>query len=267
MELLVFVKQVPDDSVEVKLDSSTGAPDLNGVLPVVNAFDTYAMEMAVRFKEANGGAITVATIGDDKAVQAIRDCLAVGADKGFLLKDDSFTDSDAAAKAYILSKAVKKLEAMNDVKYDIIFCGKESTDYTGGMVGVLLAHELCIAGITDVIAVDQAADGVSFNQMTDTGYNVVSAAIPAVVTIQKPDYDPRYPSIKSKLKARKTEVPVISAAELETDASKVGAAGSPTKVLGLREPPKKQAGIKIQEEAVADSVQKAIAVMREAKVL
>ena len=116
MELLVFAKQVPDDSVEVKLDSSTGAPDLNGVLPVVNAFDTYAMEMAVRFKEANGGAVTVATIGDDKAVQAIRDCLAVGADKGFLLKDDSFTDSDAAAKAYILSKAVKKLEAMNGVK-------------------------------------------------------------------------------------------------------------------------------------------------------
>ena len=135
------------------------------------------------------------------------------------------------------------------------------------MVGLLLAHELCIAGITDVIAVEQAADGVSFNQMTETGYNVVNAAIPAVVTIQKPNYDPRYPTIKSKLKARKTEVPVISAAELETDASKVGAAGSPTKLLGLREPPKKQAGIKIQEESVADSAQKAIAVMREAKVL
>lgn len=267
MELLVFIKQVPDDSVEVKLDSSTGMPDLNGIVPVVNAFDTYAMEMAVRFKEANGGAVTVATIGDDKTVQAIRDCLAVGADKGFLLKDDSFTDSDAAAKAYILSKAVKKLEAINGVTYDIIFCGKESTDYTGGMVGVLLSQELGIAGVTDVIAVEQAADALSFKQMTDTGYNIVNTAIPAVVTIQKPDYDPRYPTIKSKLKARKTEVPVISAAELETDAAKVGAAGSLTKVLGLREPPKKQAGVKIQEESVADSAQKALALMRDAKVL
>jgi len=267
MELLVFIKQVPDDSVEVKLNPSTGAPDLNGVMPVVNAFDTYAMEMAVRFKEAHGGAVTVATIGDDKAEQAIKDCLAVGADKGFLIKDASFTDSDAAAKAYILSKAVKKLEALNGVTYDLVFCGKESTDYTGGTVGVVLAHELGVAGVTDVIAVDPAEGGVSLKQMTDAGYNEVSAATPAVVTIQKPDYDPRYPTIKSKLKARKTEVPAVSAADLGVDTSKVGAAGSLTKVLGLREPPKRQAGIKIQEESIADSAQKAIAAMREAKVL
>ena len=88
-----------------------------------------------------------------------------------------------------------------------------------------------------------------------------------MVTIQKPDYDPRYPTIKSKLKARKTEVPAVSAADLGVDTSKVGAAGSLTKVLGLREPPKRQAGIKIQEESIADSAQKAIAAMREAKVL
>ena len=267
MELLVFIKQVPDDSVEVKLDPSTGAPNLNGIMPVVNAFDTYALEMAVRFKEANGGSVTVATIGDDKAVQAIKDCLAVGADKGFLLKDDSFTDSDAAAKAYILSKTVSKLEAVNSVKYDIIFCGKESTDYTGGTAGISLAGELGIAGVTDVIAVEPAEGGLSIKQMTDSGYNVISAATPSVVTVQKPDYDPRYPTIKSKMKARKTEVPVISAADLGTDAAKVGAAGSLTKLLGMHEPPKKQAGVKIQEESVADSAKKAIAIMQEAKVL
>ncbi len=267
MELLVFAKQVPDDAVEIKLNPSTGAPDLDGISPVVNAFDTYALEMAVRFKEAHGGSVTVATIGDDKAVQAIKDCLAVGADKGFLIKDDSFTDSDAAARAHILSKAVGKIEEITGVKYDIIFCGKESTDYTGGTVGILLANGLASPCVTDVIGVEPAGNGISLKQMTETGYNMVSAAVPAVITIQKPDYDPRYPTIKSKLKARKTEVPVISAADLGTDAAKVGAAGSLTKVAGMHEPAKKQAGIKIQEETAADCVQKAVSIMREAKVL
>lgn len=267
MELLVFIKQVPDDSVEVKLDPSTGAPNLNGVMPVVNAFDTYALEMAVRFKEANGGSVTVATIGDDKAVQAIKDCLAVGADKGFLLKDDAFADSDATAKSYILSKAVSKLEQMNGVKYNIIFCGKESTDYAGGTVGIALASELGVACVTDVIAVEPADSGLGLKQMTDSGYNDISAAIPCVVTIQKPDYDPRYPTIKSKMKARKADVPVISAQDLGTDSARVGASGSLTKLRLMREPPKKQAGIKIQEESPADSAQKAIAAMQSAKVL
>ena len=109
MEILVLIKQVPDDSVEVKLDPATGAPKLDGVEAVVNAFDTYALEMAKRYIEDNGGNVTVATIGDDDATAALRTCLAVGAGKAFLIKDPSFAGSDTTAKAYILSKAVVKI--------------------------------------------------------------------------------------------------------------------------------------------------------------
>ena len=267
MEILVFIKQVPDDQVDVRLDPATGAPKLDGVEPVVNAFDTYALEMAARFKEANGGTVTVATIGGDETIPAIKNCLAVGADKGYIIKDDSFADSDPAAKAYILCKAVAKLEELVGVKFDLIFTGKEATDYSKGAVGILLGNALNVAAVTDVIAVDPADGGVEIKQMTDSGYNRVSAAVPCVLTVQKPEYDPRYPTIKSKMKARKAEVPAISAADIGTEADKVGAAGSLTKVLGMHEPAKRQAGVKIQEESVEDSVAKAIALIAAAKVL
>ena len=243
MEILVLIKQVPDDSVEVKLDPATGAPNLNGVEAVVNAFDTYALEMAKRYIEDNGGNVTVATIGDDDATAALRTCLAVGAGKAFLIKDASFAGSDTTAKAYILSKAVAKIEEINGAKFDIIFCGKEATD------------------------VNPAEGGVTVKQETETGYNVIDLATPCVVTIQKPDYDPRYPTIKTKMAARKATINEITAADLAVDAAKVGEAGSLTKVLKLYEPPKKQAGVKIQEETVADSTMRALAMIAEAKVL
>ena len=262
MEILVLIKQVPDDSVEIKLDPATGAPKLDGVEAVVNAFDTYALEMAKRYIEDNGGNVTVATIGDDDATAALRTCLAVGAGKAFLIKDASFAGSDTTAKAYILSKAVAKIEEINGAKFDIVFCGKEATDFSKGMVGVQLASELGVG-----VAVDPAEGGVTVKQETETGYNVIDLATPCVVTIQKPDYDPRYPTIKTKMAARKATINEITAADLAVDAAKIGEAGSLTKVLKLYEPPKKQAGVKIQEETVADSTMRALAMIAEAKVL
>lgn len=270
MEILVLIKQVPDDSVDIKLDAASGTPKLDGVTPVTNAFDTYALEMATRYKEAHGGTITLATIGDDAAVSSIKECLAVGGDKGFLVKDDSFADSDPTAKAYILSKVVAKLEEINGAKFDIVFCGREATDFANGAVAIKLAADLGVGVMTDVIAVDPADGGVDVKQQTETGYNVVGLATPCVVAIQKPDYDPRYPTIKNKMKARKAEVPVITAADLGTEADKVGAAGSLTKLLGLREPPKREAGIKIiptKDEPIAAVVTRAVGMMADAKVL
>ena len=123
MEILVLIKQVPDDSVEVTVNPSTGAPDLAEITPVVNAFDTYALEMAARFKEANGGTVTVASIGGDEVDTGLRNCLSVGADKAYLIKDDSFKDADSTAKAYILSQAIPKIEEANGAKFDMIFTG------------------------------------------------------------------------------------------------------------------------------------------------
>ena len=110
MEILVCVKQVPDDSVEIKFDEAKNAPKLEGVTPIVNAFDGYALEMAARFKEAHGGNVTVVSLGTEKAKDAVRNCLAVGADKGFVIVDEAFEGSDTLATSYILSKAVSKIE-------------------------------------------------------------------------------------------------------------------------------------------------------------
>ena len=263
MEILVFIKQVPDDSVDIKLNPATGTPNLDGVTPVTNAFDTYALEMATRFKEANGGSITVATIGGDGAVASIKECLAVGGDKGFLIKCDDVDALDAAAKATLMANAVPKLEELAGAKFDIIFTGKEATDYAGGITGVTLAAKLGVGVMTDVIAVAPADGGVDVTQMTESGYNVVGLATPCVVTIQKPDYDPRYPTIKSKMKARKAEVPVIAASDL-------GDAPSLTKVLGQREPAKKEAGVKLiptEDEPIAAVTARAVGMMAAAKVL
>ena len=152
MEILVCVKQVPDDSVKIGLNAS-GAPAIDGVTMVANAFDTYALEMATRLKEANEGTITVVAIGPEKAKDALKSCLAVGASKAYLVSDEGLENMDSLATSYVLSKAVSKIEELNGAKFDLVFCGKETTDCTTGMVGPELAERLgvgCVTGIVDI---------------------------------------------------------------------------------------------------------------------
>lgn len=254
MEILVCIKQVPDDSVNVKMNPATGAPDLSNITPIVNAFDTYALEMATRLKEAVGGTITVVCVGPDKAKDAIKTCLAVGASNGFIVKDE-VTDTISTADA--LAKAVAKIEEAQGVKFDLIFCGKETTDCASGQVGTMLAANLDVPVIPNLVDIEAIDGGISAKQETEEGYNVVEAATPCVVTVTKPAYDPRYPTIKSKMAARK-----IPIGELEVG----GVVAAAVSVVANAEPPKKEAGIKIQEETIGDSMAKAIAMMKEAKV-
>lgn len=267
MEILICVKQVPDDSVEIKFDEKAGAPILEGVTPIVNAFDGYALEMAARYKEAHGGTITVVSIGTEKTKDALKSCLAVGADKAFLVSDESFNDSDTLATSYILSKAVGKIEELNGVKFDVVFCGLEATDYTSRQVGPQLAQLLGVGQVTSIIGIEPGNKGVVAVQETEEGYKVIEADTPCVVTVTKPDYDPRYPTMRNKMAARKMEVPVLTAADLGTEASKVGIAGSFVKVVRTFAPPKKEAGVKIQGESGEESAIKAVDMMADAKVL
>lgn len=267
MEILVCVKQVPDDSVEIKYNEKTGAPMLDGITPIVNAFDGYALEMATRYKEAHGGTITVVSIGTESAKDALKSCLAVGADKAFLVSDPSFEGSDTLATSYILSKAVAKIEETTGTKFDVVFCGLEATDYSTRQVGAQLAQLLGVGQVTSIVAIDPKDKGISAKQETEEGYKMIEVATPCVVTVTKPDYDPRYPTMRNKMAARKVEVPVFTAADLGTEESKVGVKGSFVKVVRTFAPPKKEAGVKIQEESGIDSASKAVTMMAEAKVL
>jgi electron transfer flavoprotein beta subunit len=265
MEILVCVKQVPDDSEKVVLNGS-GQPAIDKIAPVANAFDTYALEMAARFKEANGGTITAVSIGPDDFKTSLKNCLAVGADKAYVVTDASYNGSDSLATAYIISKAAAKIEELEGIKFDLIFCGKESTDCTTALVGPELAQKLGVGVVTCVTDLALDGDKINAKQETEEGYNTVEVKMPAVLTITKPNYDPRYPTMKNKMAARKKNIPTLTAADLGTDTALVGEANSAVKTISLSEPPKKQAGVKINEKTFEETFAKAMAVMTEAKI-
>lgn len=259
MEILVCIKQVPDDSVEISLDEATGKPALDGVTPVVNAFDTYAEEMAVRLKEAVAESeVTVVSIGDDSVKNSLKNCLAVGADHAYLVKCDEAENLDGAAVAKVLAKAKADIEAAEGKTFDLIFCGKESTDYAASQTGLLLAAELNVPAVANVVAVETADGTAKIRQETETGYNEVEASMPCVVTIQKPNYDPRYPTIKSKMAARKKPIGELETGEIPE---------SSMEVVKVYAPAKRQAGVKIKAESPEESVAQAMKLIADAKVL
>ena len=258
MEILVCIKQVADDSVEIFMNESTGRPALEGVEKVVNAFDTYALEMAVRLKEAKGDTtVTTLSLGGEDATNSLKNCLAVGADEAFYIKDENYQEKDAVIIAQALSKGIKKMEEQRGKKFDIIFCGKETTDFATGQVGIMLANELNYGIVTNLVDIDTDDTKVIAKKETETGYEKVELASPCIVTVNKPNYEPRYPTIKSKMAARKKEIIEISV-EVANE--------SPVKEVQLFSPPKRQAGVKIKAGTAEEIVAQAIQKMLEAKV-
>ncbi len=258
MNILVCIKQVPDDSIEITFDAEKDAINFNDAENVVNAFDTYALEMATRFKEEVGGEITVLSIGPDSAKNSLKNCLAVGADKAAIVIDDAYQEQDTRTIAKLLTKAIKDLEAARGAAFDLIFCGKESTDYASGQVGIMLAEELGIGVVTNVVDMSKSDAGVNAKHETESGYDLIEAGLPAILTVEKPKYDPRYPTVKSKMAARKKPIEELAAGDADASVMKV------LKVYG---PPKREGGLKIMEESAEEAVAKAMALIEEAKVL
>ena len=256
MNILVFIKEVPDDSVAVSVQGDRAA--ISDITPVVNAFDTYSLEMAVRLKEANEESqVVVVSIGNEEVKNSLKNCLAVGADKAYLVKNDDYRKLDAKAITEILMGAKEKLEAELGA-FDVICFGKETTDAEASQVGVYFANKSDLGVVTSVIAMDKDGDKLVNKQEIDGGYRLVETILPSIVTIAKPDYEPRYPTIKSKMAARRQKI----------DDFEVEATSSPIlEEVKDFEPKKREAGVKIQEEEVEDTVAKAISLMLEQKVL
>ena len=256
MNILVFIKEVPDDSVAVSVKDNKA--DIENITPVVNAFDTYSLEMAVRLKEANEDSqVVVVSIGNEEVKNSLKNCLAVGADKAYLVKNDDYKKLDAKAITEILMGAKEKLEAELGA-FDVICFGKETTDAEASQVGVYFANKSDLGVVTSVIAMERDGDKLVSKQEIDGGYREVETKLPSVVTIAKPDYEPRYPTIKSKMAARRQKIEDF---EVETTSSPI------LEEIKDLEPKKREAGVKIQEEEVEDTVAKAISLMVEQKVL
>jgi electron transfer flavoprotein beta subunit len=220
------VKQVPGTN-EVKINKETNTIIREGVEAIINPFDEYAIEEGVRIKEKVGGNVTVLSMGIPKVADLLRETVAVGADNAVLLSDRAFAGADSLATAYALSMGIRKIGA-----YDLIICGKQATDGDTAQVGPSLAEKLGIPHTTYVRKIEEITDGtVRCQRMTEDGYEVIEMPLPAVITVVKEINEPRLPSMKGKLKAKKTEVTVYTADDIGADKNLCGLKGSPTQVV------------------------------------
>ena len=252
MNILVCIKQVPD-TAEIKIDPVTNTLIRAGVPSIVNPFDAYALEIAARIKDKNPGTkISVLTMGPQQATAALKECLAVGGDKAYLVSDRAFGGADTLATSYTLKNAIDKLEG----KFDLIFCGKQAIDGDTAQVGPEIAEHMNYPQITYAVEATVEGDEVLVKRETGEGYEILAAKLPCLVTVTKPSFNPRFPTIKSKMAANRAVITTLTAADLPVEAERIGLKGSPTKVKKTFTPPRKQGGVVIHEATGEESAKK-----------
>lgn len=261
MEIVVFVKQVPD-TTEVKIDPQTNTLIRQGVPSIVNPFDKNALEAALQLKEQHGGKVTVISMGPPQAKDALKECLAMGADEAILVSDRAFGGADTLATSYTLAAAAKKLG-----KIDLIICGKQAIDGDTAQVGPEIAEHLDMAQITYVSKVEVNDTTVRVEREHEEGYEILEAELPVLLTVVKSINEPRYPTVKGTMKANRKEIPVWTLNEIEVDQTKIGLTGSPTQVRKIFTPKQRVQGEVIQAETAREAVQSLIKKMSDAKIV
>jgi len=232
MNIIVCVKQVPD-AKDVRLDPETNTLAREGVESIMNPYDQHAVEEAVRLKEANGGKVTVITMGPPQAEEILRQAVSCGADDGILVSDRAFAGADTWATSYTLEQAIKTVG-----EFDLILCGKQAIDGDTAQVGPGLAMRLDIPYITCAQKIRESApERLVVERMMDDGYDVVEIALPALLSVVKNINEPRVPSLKGKMRAKKVVITTLSAADIKADPACIGLPGSPTQVVNVFPPP------------------------------
>lgn len=231
MNIIVCLKQVPD-STKVRLDPVTHTLIREGVESIINPYDLYALEAALRLKDAHGGKVTLLSMGPPQAEQALRDALSLGADAAVLLCDRAFAGADTWATSYTLAQAVKKIG-----DFDLIVCGKQAIDGDTAQVGPGLAERLDIPQVAFVRKAELKGEALAVERLTDDGYDRLELALPALITVVKEIGEPRMPGLRAKMAAKKAQIPVWGAADINADPSQLGLKGSLTAVRKVFPPP------------------------------
>ena len=263
MKIVVCVKQVPD-TTDVKINPDTGTLIREGVESVTNPFDEFAVEEALLTREKYGGEVHVISMGPPQAIEVLRNALAMGADRTYLLSDKAFAGADTLATAYTLSKAIEKI---GDV--DLVICGKQAIDGDTAQVGPGIATRLRIPQLTYVSKVrelDPEKKRIVVERMLEDGKEVVESTFPALITVMKDINEPRLPSLLGIKKAARAEIPTWTAADLPIDTQKIGFDGSPTWVMRVFTPEQRGGGEMLQGE-IEDVVSQLVDRLLEAKVL
>jgi len=231
MKIFVCVKQVPD-AKDVRLDPVTNTLAREGVESIMNPYDQHALEAAVTLKEAHGGEVVAITMGPPQAEEILRLAISCGADQGVLISDRAFAGADTWATAYTLERAIRFLGGG-----DLILCGKQAIDGDTAQVGPGLAWRMAIPFVTCVQKVRSCTETtIVVERMMDDGYDVVEAPLPALLTVVKDINEPRVPSLKGKMKAKKAKIQVLTAEAIDADPACIGLPGSPTQVARVFPP-------------------------------
>lgn len=261
MEVIVCVKQVPD-TTEIKIDPATNTLIRQGVPSIVNPFDKNAVEAALQLKEKHGGKVTVITMGPSQAEEALKECLAMGADEAYLVSDRAFGGADTLATSYTLAAAIRKIG-----KFDVILCGKQAIDGDTAQVGPEIAEYLDIPQITYAAKVDISGDVVRVEREHEDGYEVIESQMPILLTVVKSINEPRFPSVKGTMKANRKAIPVITVSDLDVDPDRLGLKGSPTQVRKIFSPQQRTQGEIIHADNAREAVRALFAKLSDAKIL
>jgi electron transfer flavoprotein beta subunit len=260
MHIVVCIKQVPDTK-NVRIDPDTHTLVRQGVESIINPFDLFAVEAALRLKDELGAKITVMTMGPPQADEALRDTLSRGVDEAVLLSDRAFAGSDTWATSTTLCAAVRKL---GDV--DLIICGKQAVDGDTAQVGPEMATLLDAPYATFVKKIEKLDDRyLKVTRQTDEGSEVWKLPTPALITVIKEVGEPRLPSLKNKMRAKKAQISVWGAADLGLDPNSVGLCGSFTQVVRVFSPPRRGDRVQLQG-TVEEQAEQLYRYLKEAKV-
>jgi electron transfer flavoprotein beta subunit len=250
VNIVVCIKQVPG-TTQVRINPETGTLVRDGVEAVVNPFDEYAIEEALRIKEKVGGTVKAITMGPPQAEAALRSAIAMGADEGILVTDQLFAGSDTWATSHTLSIAIKSLGTV-----DLIICGKQAIDGDTAQVGPGVAEMLDIPFVAWVRKVEEiTAASIRVERMMEEGYDIIEMTLPALITVVKEINTPRMASLKGKMRAKNAQVIKLNATSFPVQVDRIGLKGSPTQVLRSFVPEKKSGGEKISGD-VAELVAK-----------
>ena len=247
MNIVVCVKQVPDTAVERKLKPEDGTLDRASADGLINELDEYAIEEGLQIaearREAGGEAeVTILSMGPEKAAESIRKALSMGADKGVHLLDDGLAGSDALSTSYALA------QVLSQTGFDLVICGSESTDARMGVMAAILAERLDIPQVSLAGKVETDGTVIRVRRLSDDGYDEVEASLPAVISVVEKINEPRYPSFKGIMAAKKKPVQTLSLADAGIDTAAVGLRGAATEVVDHVQRPPRQAGVVVKDE-------------------
>ena len=243
MNIVVLVKQVPDTYSERTLAAADHTLDRESADAVLDEINERAVEEALLIKEAQGGEVTVVCMGPDRATDAIRKALSMGADKAVHLSDEALHGTDAPATAKALAKVVGTVEGV-----ELVIAGNEATEGRSGAVPAMVAEVLGWAQLTFARKVETDGSSVKVERETDAGILTVESGLPAVVSVTEKINEPRYPSFKGIMAAKKKPVSALSLADAGIDASEVGLANAGSQVVESAPKPPKSGGVKVTDE-------------------